>query len=63
MIRPAYAAQIEDLEDAIVRCPEYRRALVLQQVTNLFLDDQGESVGKLDHLDRLQEWIVSRGRA
>jgi hypothetical protein len=51
MTRPAYSAQIEDLEDAIVRCPEYRRALVLQQVTNLFLDDNGESVGKLDHLD------------
>lgn len=51
MTRPAYAAQIEDLEDAIVRCPEYRRALVLQQVTSLFLDDQRETVSKLDHLD------------
>lgn len=51
MMRPAYAAQIEDLEDAIVRCPEYRRALVLQQVTGLFLDNQGETVGNLDHLD------------
>jgi uncharacterized protein (DUF2336 family) len=51
MTRAAYAAQIEDLEDAIVRSSEYLRALVLQQVTNQFLDDKGESVGKLDHLD------------
>src|SRR5215472_3825324 len=51
MMRPAYAAQIADLEDAMVRCPEYRRGLVLQQVTNLFLNDQGARVGKLDHLD------------
>jgi hypothetical protein len=45
MTRLAYAAQMEDLEDAIVRCTEYRRALVLQQVTNLFLDDKSEGVG------------------
>ena len=51
MTRPAHAAQIENLEDAIVRCPEYRRALVLQHVTELFLDNQSERVGKLDHLD------------
>jgi hypothetical protein len=47
MTRPVYAAQIADLEDAIVRCPEYRRTLVLQQVTNLFLDDRRESIVKL----------------
>jgi hypothetical protein len=51
MTRPVYAAQIADLEDAMVRCPEYRRALVLQQFTNLFLNDQRETVGRLDHLD------------
>jgi len=45
MTRPAYAAQIENLEDAIVRCPEHRRALILQQVTNLFLDDQSGAIG------------------
>jgi uncharacterized protein (DUF2336 family) len=51
MTQPAYAAQIEDLEDAIVRCPDYRRALVLQQVIHLFLDGQREAVGKLNHFD------------
>jgi uncharacterized protein (DUF2336 family) len=51
MTRPDYAAQIADLEDAIVRCPEYRRARVLQQVTNLFLDDHRETVSKLNYLD------------
>jgi uncharacterized protein (DUF2336 family) len=51
MTRPAYSAQIANLEDAMVRCPEYRRALVLQQVTNLFLDHQRERIVKLDHLD------------
>lgn len=51
MTRPAYAAQIADLEDAMVRCPEHRRALILQQFTNLFLDDQRETVGRSGHLD------------
>jgi uncharacterized protein (DUF2336 family) len=51
MTRSVYAAQIADLEDAMVRCPEYRRALVLQQVTKLFLDVQRETIGRLDHLD------------
>jgi hypothetical protein len=49
--RAVYEAQIADLEDAMVRCPEHRRALVLQQVTKLFLDDQREAVRKLAYLD------------
>ncbi len=37
MVRASYAAQMANLEDAMVRCPEYRRAQVLQEVTNRFL--------------------------
>ncbi len=37
----------------MVRCPEHRRALVLQQVTKLFLDDQRETVHKLAYLDEV----------
>ncbi len=51
MNRARYEAQIADLEDAMVRCPEYRRALVLQQVTKLFLGAKREAVSKLDYLD------------
>ena len=51
MGRAVYEAQIADLEDAIVRCPEHRRALVLQQVTKLFLDDRRETALKLAYLD------------
>ena len=51
MMRPSYSAQMANLEDAMVRCPEYRRALVLQEVTNRFLNEEGEAIGKLDHLD------------
>ena len=48
---PAYEAQIADLEDAMVRCPEYRRVLVLQEVTKQFLDKHGETVHRLAYLD------------
>jgi uncharacterized protein (DUF2336 family) len=51
MMRQSFAAQMADLEDAMVRCPESRRALVLQEVTNRFLNEEGEVVGKLHHLD------------
>ena len=51
MGRAVYQAQIADLEDAMVRCPEHRRALVLQQVTKLFLDDPRETIHKLGYLD------------
>jgi uncharacterized protein (DUF2336 family) len=51
MGRAVYEARIADLEDAMVRCPEHRRVLVLQQVTKLFLDDQREAVRKLAYLD------------
>jgi uncharacterized protein (DUF2336 family) len=51
MNRAGYEAQIADLEDAMVRCAEHRRALVLQQVTNLFLSNEGQTVGKLARLD------------
>jgi uncharacterized protein (DUF2336 family) len=51
MGRAVYEAQIADLEDAMLRCPEHRRALVLQQVTKLFLDDQRETGHKLAYLD------------
>ena len=53
MGRAVYEAEIADLEDAMVRCPEHRRALVLQQVTKLFLDDRRETVHKLAYLDEV----------
>ena len=53
MGRAVYEAQIADLEDAMVRCPKHRRALVLQQVTKLFLDDRRETVHKLAYLDEV----------
>ena len=37
----------------MVRCPKHRRALVLQQVTKLFLDDRRETVHKLAYLDEV----------
>ena len=51
MNRALYEAQIADLQDAIVRCPEYRRGLVLEQVTKLFLGNQREMVVKFEYLD------------
>lgn len=47
----ALEVQLADLEDAIVRCPERRRSLVLQKVTKLFLDKQREVVHNLACLD------------
>jgi uncharacterized protein (DUF2336 family) len=47
----AYEVQIADLEDAMVRCPEYRRALVLQEVTKSFLDEPHKTGCNLACLD------------
>jgi hypothetical protein len=41
-----------------VRCPEYRRALVLQPDTELFLDDRSERVDRLAHLDNVLVWLM-----
>jgi hypothetical protein len=42
----------------MVRCPEPRRALVLQQVTKLFLDEQRETGHKLAYLDDVLVYLI-----